>query len=113
LQPYDKACAADSVYPRKKNKEILVQRNIENLILNLAYRNKPLSLEEKQKNQKILPIRSIVERIFGILKLYCGMRKARYLGLEYNKMRLSLTCIIYNIKIGLRIFNEIMQYKSA
>ena len=113
LQSYDEACTADGAYLSKKNGKILAQRNIENLILNRAYRNKPLTPEEKQNNQKISPIRSIVERVFGIFKLHYGMRKSRYLGLERNKMRLGLMCIAYNIKTGLRIFKEMMQYKSA
>jgi len=48
-------------------------------------------------------VRSIVERVFGVLKLYYGMNKARYLGLSRNKARFGLMSLAYNIKRGVSI----------
>jgi len=43
-------------------------------------------------------VRSIVERVFGVLKLHYGMSKTRYLGLSRNKARFGLMSLAYNIK---------------
>jgi len=51
--------------------------------------------------------RSIVERVFGVLKLHYGMSKARYLGLNRNKARFGLMSLAYNIKRGAPIQNSL------
>jgi len=43
-------------------------------------------------------VRSIVERVFGVLKLHYGRGNARYLGLSRNKTRFGLMSLAYNIK---------------
>jgi len=48
-------------------------------------------------------VRSIVERVFGVLKLYYGVNKARYLGLSRNKACFGLMSLAYNIKRGVSI----------
>jgi IS5 family transposase len=54
-------------------------------------------------NQKNAGVRSIVERVFGVLKLHYAIGKARYLGLGRNRTRVELMCVAHNIKRGLSI----------
>jgi hypothetical protein len=45
----------------------LTTRGIENRLIKRAYRNRPLSQEDKVFNQKHAGVRSTVERVFGVL----------------------------------------------
>ncbi|MBA5248045.1 MAG: hypothetical protein FE834_00690 [Gammaproteobacteria bacterium] len=40
--------------------------------------------------------RIIVERTFGLLKRHHGLGKARYLGIERNKIRAQLVAMTYS-----------------
>ena len=59
---------ADSAYQSQENTDWLSERGIENRLIKRAYRNRSLSQEDKVFNQKHAGVRSIVERVFGILK---------------------------------------------
>ena len=95
---------ADSAYANKKNDEKLGKQN--NKVLHRAYRNKPLTKQQKQDNKQRSSIRYIVERTFGLLKLHHGLGKARYLGLERNKARAQLITMSHNLKTGMNIFKQ-------
>ena len=68
-----------------------------------AYRNRPLSKEDKVFNQTHAGVRSTDERVFGVLKQHYEMGKARYLGLGRYRTRVELMCVAHNIKLGLSI----------
>ncbi|CAC9993519.1 hypothetical protein, partial [uncultured Gammaproteobacteria bacterium] len=59
---------ADSAYANKKNNEKIGKQN--NKVLHRAYRNKPLTKQQKQDNKQRSSIRYVVERTFGLLKLH-------------------------------------------
>ena len=94
----------DSAYANKKNDKKLGKQN--NKVLHRAYRNKPLTNEQKQDNRQRSSIRYVVERTFGLLKLHHGLGKARYLGLERNRARAQLITMNYNLKTGMNIFKQ-------
>lgn len=98
---------ADSAYASEKTDQWLSERHIENGVLARAYRNRPLTKDQKTRNRKLSATRSIVERVFGIFKLYYGMGKARYLGLARNQTRFGVMCMAYNLKRGVAIQREI------
>ncbi|BAS67324.1 IS5 family transposase [Bathymodiolus septemdierum thioautotrophic gill symbiont] len=102
---------ADSAYANKNNNEKLGKEN--NKILHRAYRNKPLTKEQKQENKQRSSIRYIVERTFGLLKLHHGLGKARYLGLERNKTRAQLIAISHNLKTGMNIFKRMRNLRDC
>lgn len=104
---------ADSAYASLATNDWLAERGIENCVLKRAYRNKPLSEKQKQHNRRCSPIRSIVERVFGVLKLHYGMAQARYLGLARNHMRFGLLCIAYNIKRGVSLLQEMNELQES
>ncbi len=104
---------ADSAYASGNTNQWLAERGIENRVLERAYRNKPLTEKQKAHNKPCSPIRRIVERTFGILKLHCGMAQARYLGLARNARRFGLMCMIYNIKRGVSLQREINDLQGS
>lgn len=95
---------ADSAYANKNNDEKLGKQN--NKVLHRAYRNKPLTGQQKKENKQHSKVRYIVERTFGLLKQHHGLAKARYLGLERNKARALLIAMSHNLKTGMNIFKQ-------
>lgn len=104
---------ADSAYASGKTDAWLEEKKIENGVLNRAYRNKPLTEKQKQRNKMLSRTRYIVERFFGIAKLHYGMAKARYLGLVRNKMRVAIICMASNIKRGANLQREIDRMQES
>jgi len=102
----EKEAFADSAYKSKKHDKFLKENHITNHILNRAYRNKPLTEEQKRSNRLASGTRSIVERVFGVLKLHHAMGNARYLGLARNKARFGLMCVAHNIKRGMTLHRQ-------
>ncbi|KAF3976867.1 MAG: transposase [Methylococcales symbiont of Iophon sp. n. MRB-2018] len=78
-----------------------------------AYRNNPLSDQQKQENKQRSSILYIVERTFGLLKQHHGLGKAKYLGLERNKTRAQLIAISHNLKTGMNIFKQMQSLKDC
>lgn len=109
----EEAVYADSAYASGKTDEWLKENKIENGVLERAYRNKPLTDKQKQRNKLLSRTRYIVERFFGIAKLHYGMAKARYLGLARNKMRVAIICMANNIKRGANLQREIDQLQES
>ena len=83
--------------------EWLSERGIENSSIKRAYRNRPLRKEDKQFNRLPSGARSLVERVFGVLKQHQGMAQARYVGMSRNRTRFDLMCVVYTIKQGLSV----------
>ena len=102
----EKEAFADSAYKSKERDNILKDKRVSNRILERAYRNKPLTEQQKISNRLVSGTRSIVERVFGVLKLHYAMGNARYLGLSRNKARLGLMCVAHNIKRGMTIYRS-------
>ena len=77
-----------------------------NKVLRRAYRNKPLTKQQKQDNKQRSSIRYIVERTFGLLKFHHGLGKARHFELERNKAKAQLIAMSYHLKTGTTIFKQ-------
>jgi IS5 family transposase len=103
LMGNEKEVYADSAYKSGKHDALLKNKGTRNHVLERAYRNKPLTGAQKYSNRMNSGVRSIVERVFGVLKLHYGMSKARYLGLSRNSARFGLMSLAYNIKRGVSI----------
>jgi len=102
---------ADSAYANKLNDKKLGRQN--NKVLHRAYRNKPLTQQQKQDNKQRSSIRYVVERTFGLLKQHHGLGKARYLGLERNKTRAQLIAMSHNLKTGMNIFKRMQSLRDC
>ena len=103
LSGEESAVYADSAYQSEKHDQWLSGQGIDNRLVKCAYCNQPLSQNDKRLNCLHSGVRSIVERVFGVLKRHYGVRKAHYLGLARNRTRLELMCGAHNIKQGLSI----------
>jgi IS5 family transposase len=104
---------ADSAYASGKTTKWLKERSIDNGVLERAYRNKPLTDQQKASNKMKSRIRCGVERVFGILKLHYGMAQARYLGKARNQMRFGVMCLAYNLKRGVSLQREIQGLQES
>lgn len=104
----EKAAYADSAYASEAHDQLLKEKGIKNGILNRAYRNCPLTEEQKEENQQLSSIRSIVEGVFGTSKQHHGLGKARYLGIARNHARVLLISMVHNLKRGLTIHRACM-----
>lgn len=106
LDGTESAVHTESAYAIHRHDEWLADKGIENRITKRAYRNKPLTEQQKLHNRLYSGVRSTVERVFGVLKLHYGMSKARYLGLKRNQTRFDIMCVAHNIKRGLSILQD-------
>ena len=103
LSGNESAAYADSAYPSQSHNDWLSEHNIANKLIKRAYRNRPLTKEDKRFNRLHSGVRCTVERVFGVLKQHYAMGKARYLGLARNRTRFELMCIAYNMKRGVAL----------
>ena len=103
LSGREAAAYADSAYASQAHKQWLSDHRVEDRITRRAYRNRPLTAEDKRFNRQHSGTRSIVERVFGVLEQHYAMGKARYLGLGRNRTRFELMCLAYNLKRGVSI----------
>ena len=107
LSGTEAAVYADSANKSEKHDALLAAHGSKNCILERAYPNTPLTDVQNQRSRLHSGIRSIVERVFGVLKLHDGMGQARYLGLVRNFTRFGLMCIAYNLKRGAAIERDL------
>lgn len=89
---------ADKAYDSAKNHNILRENDIQNGILFKGARNRALTAVEKHCNHILSRLRSPVERIFGTLKRSYRYCRTRYLGLQKNKLQLTMMCMAYNMR---------------
>jgi IS5 family transposase len=101
----------DKGYTSAKNHEILKKNKCKDGLMNRAYRNKPLTVRERQRNKLISKRRFIVERVFGTLKKHYDMARASYLGTAKVQGELLLSSLAYNLKRAL--FLPSLQEKCA
>jgi IS5 family transposase len=94
---------ADSAYKSKKHDDWLEDHHVNNKVIEHAYRNTPLTPEQKKRNQRNSGTRCTVERVFGVLKLHYCMGQARYLRLARNSIRFGVMCLAYNLRRGANI----------
>jgi len=67
-----------------------------------AYRNKPLTQREKEKDRRKSSVRALGENPFLITKRLWGFTKTRYRGLAKNTHWLSITCVLVNLYVKRR-----------
>lgn len=94
----EKEVYGDSAYRSKEREAYFKEKGVVSKILYKGVRGRSLSVEEKIQNRDRSRVRSVVERVFGLMKLHQGLGKARYLGLLRNSLRFILIAISYNLK---------------
>jgi IS5 family transposase len=94
---------ADKGYTSANNRKILKQYQCKDGIMHRAYRNKPLTVRERNRNKLISKKRFIVERVIGTLKHHYNLARASYLGTAKVQGELLLACLAYNLKRALSL----------
>jgi len=96
----DKAVWADSAYAGDEIKQKLksISSGIEVNIIKRAYRNKPLTDEDKHENHLMSKIRCRVEHPFGHIKKAMNGMATRAIGLARTKRDIAMKNLAYNIQ---------------
>ena len=91
---------ADSAYLSKAINAALTEKNpdISINICNRAYRNKPLTDEQKVKNRLISKIRARVKHVFGFMTRSMGGMLLNCIGIERARRDIGLKNLGYNIR---------------
>lgn len=89
---------ADSAYAGKPINAMLESKKIKNRIHEKAYRNKPLTEDQKNENTIKSATRYVIERSFGAIKRHYGGAKTRFLGIAKNKGWMTMIAIAHNLK---------------
>ena len=93
----DGAVYADSAYRSAEAEATLAQQQVTSHIHERAYRNRPLSDEQKESNRQKSKIRARVEHIFGYMSQSMKGFYLRYIGKRRNAAAVGLINLIYNL----------------
>jgi transposase, IS5 family len=88
----------DAAYSSQETQQKLARHGIEDKVQRKAYRNHPLSQEDKMRNAEIAVTRSGGERPFATYKRHYGLARTRLMGLAKNLNFFGIVAIAYNIK---------------
>ena len=92
----DKKIYADTAYSGETIAE-QIPKNIEIQILEKAYRNKPLTEEQKQRNKEKTKLRCRIEHIFGYMTNKFKGLTLRCIGMKRAEFNIGLTNLLYNM----------------
>lgn len=101
---------ADSAYRSEEIEKDLKAKEIKSQVHERAYRNNPLTDEQKAENKKKSKVRVRIEHIFGHMTM--SMRdglKMRFIGLKRNVVGIGLLNLVYNMAR----YEQIMRYQLA
>ena len=89
---------ADSAYFAEKINTILTLMGFDVKIHERAFKNKPLTEEQKANNTEKSKIRARVEHVFGCWVMSMGGKLLRSIGIERAKTNLGLKNLVYNLR---------------
>lgn len=88
---------ADSAYTGETQEKTIKDFELENLVHEKAYRNKPLSEEQKKKNHEKSKIRARVEHVYGFMEQSMKGLKIRSVGIVRATGIIGLMNLTYNL----------------
>jgi IS5 family transposase len=88
---------ADSAYRSAEAEAMLAQQQVASRIHERAYRNRPLSDEQKESNRQKSRIRARIEHVFGYMSQSMKGFYLRYRGRRRNAAAIGLINLIYNL----------------
>ncbi len=94
------ALYADVAYSSQQTRDKLEQFGIADQVQRKGYRNKPLSAEDKRRNDVIAVIRAGGERPFATYKSRYGLSRTRFMGLAKNMTAYGIAAIAHNVRKG-------------
>ena len=92
----DKKIYADTAYSGETIVE-QIPENVEIQILEKAYRNRPLTEEQKQRNKEKTKLRCRIEHIFGYMTNKFKGLTLRSIGMKRAKFNIGLINLLYNM----------------
>ena len=96
------ALYADAAYSSKETRDKLGRFGIADQVQRKGYRNKPLSPEDRQRNDVIAVTRAGGERPFATYKSRYGLGRTRFMGLAKNMTAYGIAAIAHNLRKGAR-----------
>ena len=93
----DTIVCADKGYDSKANREHLNNKQLADGIMRKAHRGKPLSREDKQRNQLLSKTRYVVEQSFGTLHRKFRYARASYFGIVKVSAQSHLKAMCVNL----------------
>ena len=97
VETVDGAVYADSAYRSAEAETMLAQKQVTSHIHERAYRNRPLSDEQKESNRQKSKIRARIEHVFGFMSQSMKGFYLRYIGRRRNAEAIGLINLIYNL----------------
>jgi len=94
---------ADKAYGSEDYQKWLVEHSIADRLMYKAQKNKPLTTWQVWFNKSVAPIRSSVERIFGVGKRSYGLGRARYRGVGRVRGHSFVIAMAYNLRRAVTI----------
>ena len=89
---------ADSAYFAEMINTVLTLIGFDAKIHERAFRNKPLTEEQKANNTEKSKVRARVEHVFGDFVISMGGKLLRSIGMERAKTNLGLKNLVYNLR---------------
>lgn len=89
---------ADSAYRSEVLEAALKELDLQSQIHERAYRNHPLTEEQKETNRVKSTVRAKVEHVFGTWVMNLGGKLVRCIGLERVTSQLGLKDLAYNLR---------------
>lgn len=96
---------ADAAYSSKETRNKLERFSIADQVQRKGCRNKPLSTEDKRRNDVIAVIRAGGERPFATYKSRYGLARTRFMGLAKNMTAYGIATIAHNVCKGAKFLN--------
>jgi IS5 family transposase len=88
---------ADSAYRSAKSEEMLVEKSLISQVHERAYRNNPLTDEQKKSNTEKSHIRARVEHVFGHMTTSMGGQMIHTIGSSRAKIKITFKNLAYNM----------------
>jgi len=91
------AVYADSAYRSAEAETMLAKKEVNSRIHERAYRNRPLSDEQKEANRQKSKVRARIEHVFGYMSQTMKGFYLRYIGKRRNGAAIGFINLIYNL----------------
>ncbi len=92
----ESALYADAAYSSRETRDKLKRFGIADQVQRKGYRNKPLSDDDRNRNDEIAVIRAGGERPFATYKSRYGLARTRFMGLARNMTAYGIAAIAHN-----------------
>jgi transposase, IS5 family len=97
VEPTDGTVYADSAYRSAEAEAMLAQQQVTSQIHERAYRNRPLTEEQQERNRQKSKIRARIEHVFGYMSQSMKGFYLRPIGQRRNAAAIGLINLIYNL----------------